>query len=372
MKFPKHLIYEGIAGAVLLAAVAVIVLMPKPSTPEPALMPEEEIATTTESGKALSSTPTTSGVPSHTLPGTTVMAWIYPGNDVCSADEEFARYDIDVLKPEYFTVLSGGSLSLLTEGDRGCNGYSAKNAAAVKAHSKQQFVTVSSAIDGMQALTESPENRAAAIATLTTFVSDNGFTGVEIDFEDFSAWDASTYTNYQTFLRELGDALHARGKKLMVDVPPIGNATEAGYYPLTYADMAALPIDHIVIMAYDYQFDYGAGSPIAPNEWVAAVVARAKQSIPTSRLTIGIPSYGYTGTTGSHTVRRVHQNAISSLPGFKTAPLDPNSFERIWTSGRTSYVYVDAEGLTKKRAYLESLGVSSISVWALGGNPWFQ
>lgn len=372
MQFPKHLIYEGIAGVIALAVIALILVMPKSVPPEPEAVPvtPEEIATTTPPLE--SAPPPVPSAPVQTSPGTTLMAWIYPGSDVCSADEEFARYSIDVLKPEYFTVLENGSLSLLTESDRGCNGYSAKNVALVKANSAQQFVTVSSAIDGMQALTDSAENRAAAITTLTTFVSDNGFTGVEIDFEDFSAWDAATYANYKIFIRELGDALHARDKKLMVDVPPIGNAIEAGYYRLTYADMALLPIDHIVIMAYDYQFDFGAGSPIAPNEWVGAVVKRAQQSIPTSRLTIGIPSYGYSGTTGSHTVRRVHQNVLSSLPGFKTAPLDSDSFERIWTSGRTSYVYVDSEGLTKKRAFLERLGVTSISVWALGGNPWFE
>lgn len=308
------------------------------------------------------------------LDETTIMAWLYPGKTSCTASSEYKDgRKIDVLKPEYYTVNANGKLVLLTEKARGCAGYSVANAADVRAFSKEQYVTVSSALDGMVALTATAASRKQAITTLTSFVKDTGFTGVEIDFEDFGSWDASAYAGYKTFLKELGTALRLAGKKLMVDLPPIGSDLEQGYYLLTYEDIAALPVDYLVIMAYDYQFDYGSGSPLAPNEWVRAIIAHAKDAVAdSSRIVIGIPAYAYSGTTGSYSIARKTQADLKLVKGFLTAPVDADSYERIWNVGKTSYVYVDQTGLDAKRALIEAEGISKISVWALGGNPWFS
>lgn len=306
--------------------------------------------------------------------GTTVMAWVFPSKKICSMEEEYADgRSIDVLKPEYFTVGEAGALILLTEESRGCQGYSKANAASIRAHSSQQYVTVSSAVDGMRSLVSSEENRARAVETLASFAVAESFTGVEIDFEDYGNWDAATYAQYQAFLTELGDALHAKGKKLMVDLPPIGSAKEQGYYLLRYEDMAALPIDYLVVMAYDYQFDHGAGTPLAPNEWVRSIVEHAIATIrDKDRIVIGIPAYSYKGATGGFALTRGTHEDLAGLPGFSSAPRDPESYERIWSSGGVSYVYVDTPALDAKRALIESYGIRHISVWALGGNQWFS
>jgi len=307
-------------------------------------------------------------------PETTVMAWIYPGKTSCSVSAEYTDgRKIDVLKPEYYTVTTTGRLLLLTEKARGCQGYSAANVANIRANSTEQYVTVSGLLDGIRALTGTASLRKQAVTTLVNFTNDTGFTGVEIDFEDYGSWDAKTYANYKTFLKELGNALHATGKKLMVDLPPIGSELEQSYYVLTYEDMNALPIDYLVIMAYDYQFDYGVGSPIAPNEWVRAIILHAKQTIPdTNRIVIGIPAYAYSGATGSYSIIRKTTNDFKSLKGFLTARVDEESHERIFTIGRTSYVYVDSAGLDAKRALVEAEGITNISIWSLGGNAWFS
>lgn len=369
-----------IIGAIILALCAAfgarlvyLEMQPDPAAPsEEAPAPQATttpMATTTTSGSQ--------GQPPPKAPassGLTVMAWLYPGSAACSAKQEYQDGRvIDVLKPEYFTVGEDGRVVLLTEAARGCNGYSAKNAADVRAHSSEQFVTVSGLVDGIRALATSEERRAEATQTLVSFVVDANFTGVEIDFEDYGNWDESLYQGYLSFLTELGDALHARGKKLMVDVPPISNATEAGYYVLTYEDVAATPADYIVIMAYDYQFDHGAGSALAPDAWVRAIIARAKAAISDrSRIVIGIPSYGYSGATGAFAVRRHSYADLAKVPGFDAATRDPSSHERMFEAGGKSYVYVDAEALDAKLALIRAEGITAISVWSLGGNQWFS
>lgn len=324
---------------------------------------------TAEAESAVASVPVASG------PWTSAtMAWLFPSKVICSAAKEYTDgRDIQFLKPEYFTILWDGTISLLTETSHGCQGYSATAAASVIGDSTHQYVTVSSSLDGLRALAASAEKRATVIQTLQTFAIDSKFTGVEIDFEDFASWDAETYAGYVKFLRELGTALHADGKKLMVDIPPIANATEQSYYKLTYADIAALPVDYIVIMAYDYQFDQGAGAPIAPNTWVAAIIQRAKQAIPdVHKLVIGLPSYSYKGPTGGFAITRLTDANLKSMPGYASAPRDPHSYERIWEYNGISYVYVDSAGLDAKRALIESYGIKYVSVWALGGNQWFS
>lgn len=371
---PKETLILGVGALVLTAAVLLFTstpasysfLMSVPTVPSaPVPTPEAPL----KEGMLAVST-----IPAVANNGTTIMAWIYPGKTSCTVAKEYKDgRAINVLKPEYFTVGETGKLVLLTEAARGCAGYSAANAADVRANSHQQFVTISGAVDSMNALTKTAASRTSAITTLRTFVKDTGFTGVEIDFEDYGSWDATAYANYKLFLKELGTALRLDGKKLMVDVPPISSDIEQGYYLLTYADMAALPIDYIVIMTYDYQFDQGAGSPLAPNAWVKATIQNAKAAISdTNRIVIGIPSYSYQGVAGSYNVTRKTYNDFKSLKGFSTAPRDPNSFERIFSIGKTKYVYVDTAGLDAKRALIEGEGITNISVWALGGNQWFS
>jgi|CXWL01.1.fsa_nt_gi spore germination protein YaaH len=304
---------------------------------------------------------------------TKIMAWVFPSTRICEAKSEYSDgRHIDVLKPEYFTLAEDGRLTLLTEASRGCNGYSKKNVEHIRAYAAERFVTVSGAVDSTYALVGSASLRAEAVSKLVSFVLEEQFTGVEIDFEDFGNWDAQLYADYKIFLKELGEALHKEGRMLMVDVPPVSSSQDQSYFLISYKDIAKLPVDYIVVMAYDYQFDEGAGAPIAPNDWVKRIVENAKRDIgDIDRIVIGIPAYSYRGITGSFSLTRGTYDDLSTIEGFSTAPRDPLSYERIWEHRRVSYVYIDSEGLALKRALIESYGITQISVWALGGNQWF-
>jgi len=313
--------------------------------------------------------------PNKSLQAQETMAWIYPGEPSCAAKTEYSDgRAIDIIKPEYFSVNESGDLTELLESERGCNGYSAENVSDLKKYSKEQFITVSSSYSkSMDIFLVRALQGDADVNRLAKFAIDNDVTGIELDFEDFGGWSGGTYGRYKEFVQKLGKTLHEKEKKLMIDGPAIPNSEEAAWYPWRYEDFVSLPVDRVVIMAYDYQFDHGAGSPIAPLDWMEQVLKWTVSKFPDiSRLSVGVPSYGYRGAIGSNQITLLTYDQIKDMPGFGTAKRDELSGEMTWTDFGVAYFFQDEESMNRKRAIAEKFGIPSVSVWHLGGNKWFR
>ncbi len=303
----------------------------------------------------------------------TVMAWIYPGEPACNATQEFSDgRHIDILKPEFFTI-NGGSLTLLRQAEVGCNGYSPDFVNKIKRYSNQQFITVSSAdANDMKSFLATALNDGKAITDLVDFVSKYNLTGIELNFEDFGNWDTQSYADFKKFVTELGNALHNQNKKLMIVGPPVSNRTEENWYLWRYEDFVNLPADHMVVMGYDYQFDHGSGNPVAPLDWLSEVISWISNRYPKDKLTIGIPSYGYEGRRGRHDISILTFEQIANKPGFDKANRDERSAEMTWRQSGIFYVYQDSISMQEKINLVKSHGINSVSIWHLGGNPWFK
>ena len=304
-----------------------------------------------------------------------VGAWIYPGDPACSAMDELSDgRRVDTVRPEYFSVEEGGKLILLTESDRGCNGFSPENVKFLKKYSKNQYVTISSAYaKNMQSFLNAALADSSTIGSLVDFSVTYDISGVELDFEDFGGWSSDDYAQYKKFVSILGQALHNKGKKLIIDGPAIANDEESRWFQWRYSDFVSLPVDLATVMAYDYQFDHGAGSPIAPLEWIAQVIHRISLEFPKDRLSVGVPSYAYEGSLGLNSFTLLTFNQIRLKSGFPSALRDSSSAEMSWRQEGRVFFYQDQESLDKKREAIADLGIHSISVWHLGGgNPWFS
>jgi spore germination protein YaaH len=325
--------------------------------------------------------------PAHAATAVGFQAWLYPapaGSAECSAEADFVHGGLanGVLKAEYVDVDDQGHLSedLASNPSNACNGYSGANAALVKAHSAEQFVTVSlSTLAQETALTANPGNVSTAVATLTSFVRRIGFTGVDIDFENYWSWVGNDQANYYAFLRALATGLHADGLELQVDGP--GDLTTG----FNYGKVLAAGADQVIMMDYDFQDPSPPGPvcpPITPLAWLKSMVTGARAQIPAaerSRLVIGLPSYGYVAADRcQHITGNVFLRQMRTEPGYSSDPAvvasrrDGSSGEIRWRAGGKSYDFVDQTAMDDKLAVVEAAGATTVSVWVLGGqNPWF-
>lgn len=317
-----------------------------------------------------------------TIPTTSTKlhGWIYPGSPALDAADTYHNNKIDVLRVEYFQLLPTGFLKQLNEDPTDLfstkNAYSAANVKDIKAYSSEQLVTVSGDYVGLRSMYATSSKVTNVINTLKTFVVNNGLTGIDIDIEGFGAWTAKDYSNYLSFLTNLGNTLHGVGKKLAICGP---NWTTAPFTTVTlscgfnYKNLVALPIDYITPMMYDWQWDYGGGTPVSPLAWLNSWTSGMLSIFPADRVVIGIPSYGYTATQGSYSdiaIKTLDQ--IKALNGYDGGVRDNTSAEVIKKVGTKVFVSNDSVSMNAKRKLVESLGGKAIAVWHLGGgNQWF-
>jgi Predicted glycosyl hydrolase len=296
---------------------------------------------------------------------------MFPSDKSCDASAEIADgRRIDVLKPQYYNLNDNGTLTKLTTG---CNAYSDANVALVKQYSSQQFVTVSGNTAGMNALATNRNLTSAFLSEMYSFLQTSGFTGVELDFEGFGQWTAPQYANYKALIGVIGNALHARKAKLMIDGPAISDSTYQSYFLWKWEDFNnMLQVDFLTVMAYDEQADGGNGTPVASLSWLGNICQWMLSKIADhSRIIVGINSYGYHGKTGAYAAIKDTYQQSMLLPGFNTAKRDASSGEMTWTANGISYDYSDSTSLNLKLQTVLNSGISSVSVWHLGGNQWF-
>jgi hypothetical protein len=248
---------------------------------------------------------------------------------------------------------------------------------------------------GMAGVLRDPTMRSAHVETLVDFVVDNGFDGVDIDYEQFafadgrSTWEA-TRPAWVAFIAELGARLRELDKVLTVSIPPVydtGRTDASGYWVYDHGAIAP-HVDRIRVMAYDYSTS--APGPIAPLAWVQQAIDGTLAAVgDAEKIVLGIPLYGYnwpSGTSGdcagldvsgrtSVTIRSV--GALAERRGGR--PI----FDE--TTGESAFVYdlpidggvgtcvqarrvhfVDAAGARLRIDLARRAGLGGVALWALG------
>lgn len=207
------------------------------------------------------------------------------------------------------------------------------------------------------------------ITAIAATVRQQGFAGVDIDYENLTAADRDVFTD---FVSRLGGRLHAMHKTITVDV--FAKDDDAGYDQRNQAqDYPALgrAADELRVMAYDWHWQTSAAGPIAPLDWVRRVLVYAVSKVPPRKIVLGIPTYGY-GWVGDDGQLVSWMQAYSLSTRLKVPVHWDMTAQSPWLT------YVDAHGVSHavwfensysikaKLDLARSFGVGGVYLWLVG------
>jgi spore germination protein len=211
--------------------------------------------------------------------------------------------------------------------------------------------------------------RARAVAALAAIVKQNGYDGLNIDFEQLRN---SARQPLVQFMAQLHTRLRAMNKLLTIDIIPAGSrrAAQSGAY--NDAGLAR-NADEVVLMTYDDHDNTSAPGPIAPLAWVQQRVQVALAAgIPRDRLVLGIADYGYDwpvhprGKGVEIGLKQVDALLASQKITTKRAA-DGEPYFTYTLHGRKHVVwYEDSRAVLPKVAFARRQRLAGLGLWMVG------
>jgi cellulose synthase/poly-beta-1,6-N-acetylglucosamine synthase-like glycosyltransferase/peptidoglycan/xylan/chitin deacetylase (PgdA/CDA1 family)/spore germination protein YaaH len=209
------------------------------------------------------------------------------------------------------------------------------------------------------------ESRRTLIADLDRYAMEHHSAGLVVDFEDVPA---AAQPALRAFTSELATRLHERGRRLLMALP----AMDPDY---DYAFFGRV-CDAVVLMNYDQHWESSPPGPIAAQNWFAANLGKALESIPAEKLVVGVANYAYdwvegapgASTTESLTVSDALSAAQASAVGLvlDSQSLNPH-FSYLDASKRTHRVWLlDAVTAHNQIHAAETAQVLGTALWRLG------
>ncbi len=200
-----------------------------------------------------------------------------------------------------------------------------------------------------------------------------GYTGLDIDFEYLYPSDRE---NYNRFIRKAVDRLHPLGYTVTTALAPKTSAEQSGllYEAHDYAAHGAT-VDHVVLMTYEWGYTYSPPRAVAPINLVEQVLQYAVTVIPSQKILMGIPNYGYDwtlphvpGTAArsiSHTSAVELALRVNARIEFDTTAQSP--YFRYYDSNRKQHEvwFEDARSIEAKLLLVQKYNLGGVSYWTI-------
>ncbi len=204
------------------------------------------------------------------------------------------------------------------------------------------------------------------------------FDGLDIDYENLKTSDGPLF---QQFIQELGAALHARGKYLTVTIEIKTLKNQAINWSVISQN-----VDRVRVMAYQYHFGKTAPGSVSPPDEVLLLADFALGRIPSEKLEIALPIYGFDWVVDSFGRRRGRGKLVGTVDKFQylSGQLNAETFRDsrthaaridydMWAgSGQHKRVvkhqvfYEDPPSIAYKINALSKKGIVHIGLWQLG------
>jgi cellulose synthase/poly-beta-1,6-N-acetylglucosamine synthase-like glycosyltransferase/peptidoglycan/xylan/chitin deacetylase (PgdA/CDA1 family)/spore germination protein YaaH len=216
-------------------------------------------------------------------------------------------------------------------------------------------------------------HRQNLIRSLTSFVEDNKFAGVCVDFEEPPP---AAQANLLTFMQELHSTFAAKNL-LVVQAVPFDDAA------WNYKAYSAAT-DYLILMAYDQHWTGSDAGPVAAQDWFEQKLIARMRDLDSSKTIIALGNYGYNWSDATNEADEVtFQEALitaresSTAPAFDSATRNPyfeydeedNSHHKVWfLDAVTAYNQMRAASGYKPAGFgIWRLGSEDPSVWSILG-----
>lgn len=199
-----------------------------------------------------------------------------------------------------------------------------------------------------------------------------GYDGLDIDFEFIYPEDRF---NYVMFLQNVYSRINPLGYPLFSALAPKTSDTQPGllYEGHDYGAIAA-SVDKVLLMTYEWGYTYSAPMAVAPIKNVENVVKYALTRISSSKILMGIPTYGYDwplpfekGITRAQSLSPVEcirlaerfgaiieYDTTAQTPWFRYTD-DTGQLHEVW--------FEDARSITAKLNLAASYNLSGLGYW---------
>ncbi len=220
------------------------------------------------------------------------------------------------------------------------------------------------------------QHRQSLINSLLTFVQENKFSGVSVDFEEPPA---AAQSNLLTFMQELHSTFSAKGLLVMQNVP----FDDGDWNYKAYASAS----DYLCLMAYDQHWSRGDPGPVAAQSWFQQTLFERMKVLDPSKTIIALGNYGYDWSDQESDGKTVtFQEALitaresleeGAMPSFDTASgnlffeydEDDGSHHKVWFLDAVSAFNQmrAASGYRPAGFALWRLGAEDPSIWSVLG-----
>jgi cellulose synthase/poly-beta-1,6-N-acetylglucosamine synthase-like glycosyltransferase/peptidoglycan/xylan/chitin deacetylase (PgdA/CDA1 family)/spore germination protein YaaH len=216
-------------------------------------------------------------------------------------------------------------------------------------------------------------HRQNLIRLLTSFVEDNKFAGICVDFEEPPE---SAQANLLTFMQELHSTFAAKNL-LVVQAVPFDDAAW-NYKAYSAAN------DYLMLMAYDQHWTGSDAGPVAAQDWFEQKLIARMHDLDASKTIIALGNYGYNWSDANTEADEVtfQEALISAHESDATPVFDPvsrnpyfeydeedNSHHKVWfLDAVTAYNQIRAASGFKPAGFgIWRLGSEDPSVWSVLG-----
>lgn len=251
----------------------------------------------------------------------------------------------------------------------------------------------------IESILNSPENKKAAVTSIMNIYKDFGFDDINVDFEYVDIGNKALRDNFVDFITNLRLACVSYKSHCQIDIDIFASAAEK----LRLWDLKQLePVtDKFIVMAYDYYRKSSTqAGPVAPirgkctgtfsnekdclEEDVLSHISQISKLIPSDKIILGVPFYGYEWQTASTNFLANTYPGTGSLATYQRIQslfqdTKVSSISAQWSnltlSPYLSYEedqkiyqihFENAQSLEQKIKFVESANLGGIAIWALG------